>query len=136
MIPIPLKYDPGQGLFPIPRLLANVYFEPTSAGATPKTYFPRAIADTGAPYLILPHSFHSPVLPGGGISPLQVYQHHGQRLYGLPSLGSPVFQPFATIGVRFLVNTQEAYACLQFWQQLTNQPALASLGQGQPPYSY
>lgn len=138
MTPIPLKYDPGRGPFPIPRLLANVLFEPTPTLPTAKTYFPRAIADTGSPYLILPHAFHSP--NSSRATPLlltKVYYDHGERLYRNPSMGGdPVFQPFVTVGVRFLVNAQEAHACLQFWHQLTNQPAPEPLDPGQPLYSY
>lgn len=130
MTTIPLKYDPGTGSFPIPRLFADVYFEPANQAPTSKTFYENAFVDTGAPYLILPHSFHS----SGSI---KVCQHHGKQLYRVRSMGgAPVLQSFATVEIRFLVNTQEAHARQQVWSQLTNQPAPAALGQSQKAWSY
>jgi hypothetical protein len=131
MIPIPLKYDLGPNPhFPFPRLLADAYFEPASGVPDAATNFPGAIVDTGAPYLIIPHTFHA----SGRI---KIHAHLGSRPYRLTSMtGGPIQQPFVEVGLQFLVDARAAQSCWDAWCQLSQPANPAAFDPQLSRYSY
>jgi hypothetical protein len=78
----------------VPRLRATVFFEPAKrSSANPPMI--RAIVDTGAPYVIVPHLVHK-------FWSLR-YHNLDRRYYG-SLVGQRKDQPFCEIGLKFVAN--------------------------------
>jgi hypothetical protein len=98
---IPLTFrdspDPAYPWFPIPRLLVAGLFEPWQLPPDGRTVFDAAFIDTAAPYVIIPHALHRSGL-------IRIYNDLGPQPYRVLSMGTQtVWQPFAEVGIRFLV---------------------------------
>jgi hypothetical protein len=98
---IPLRFrqevsdrDPG---FLIPRLRVDVLLEQERMEAA-KSFFANAVVDTGSPYVVLPHRFHTAAKP-------RIYTDLGQHLYRVSSMSGARFQPFAEVGLKFFVES-------------------------------
>ena len=100
MIPLRLAdYIEGRAPdFPIPRLTVNVHFESARMGLPIiSTYSEAAFVDTGSPFVIIPHSVHCQGF-------LRIRQDFGRKPYRvLSETGEYLTQPFAEIGIHFLV---------------------------------
>ena len=95
---IPLRFtdhhtslDPS---FAVPRLQADVLFEPYELPCDARTFFSGAILDTGAPYTVIPFSVHKS-------ERIKIHQELGSRLYRVLSMEGPLFQRFVEVGIRF-----------------------------------
>ncbi len=84
--------------FPIPRLMADVHFEPDSAVLPfAVTYFQAAIVDTGSPFVIIPHRVHFQ-------RHLRIRQDFGRKPYRvLSATGDFLSQSFVEVGIHFTV---------------------------------
>ena len=99
MIPLEIRDEQALGPPPlrIPRVVSDGQFEPRGGIPVSATAFAAAYVDTGAPYVIIPYKVHRSGL-------IQVHTDLGLQPYGILSgSGSSLMQPFAEVGVRFLV---------------------------------
>ena len=114
MIIVTLKenFDPRYPDFPVRRLVVDLLFEPRQSDTPPAyTYYEGAFIDTAAPYVVIPYNLHSS-------GHLKIHQDLGRKPYrSLAETGALLLQPFAMVGLRFLVKTptgQFAYEPEQF----------------------
>jgi hypothetical protein len=87
----PTPHDPG---LLVPRLQADVLFEPYELPCDARTFFAGAILDTGAPFAVIPFSVHK----SGRI---KIHQELGRHVYRVLSMEGPQFQRFVVVGIRF-----------------------------------
>jgi hypothetical protein len=99
MIPLEIRDEqaPGPPPLRIPRVLSDGQFEPRGGIPVSATAFAAAYVDTGAPYVIIPYKVHRSRL-------IQVHINLGLQPYGtLSGSGGSLMQPFAEVGIRFLI---------------------------------
>jgi hypothetical protein len=99
MIPLEIRDEQAIGPPPlrIPRVVSDGQFEPRGGIPVSATAFAAAYVDTGAPYVIIPYKVHRSGL-------IRVHTNRGLQPYGILSgSGGSLLQPFAEVGIRFLI---------------------------------
>jgi hypothetical protein len=81
------------------RLCVPILVETQGASSRKSPLWPYAIIDTGAPYSIIPHAFHSAVA-------LRIHEDYGKQPYAVLSEEERLTQRLVLIGIRFLVQGQ------------------------------